>query len=93
VLIEHDQIIEHCHRYPLGKNVCSFEHRHARRVIPDIHLENATVLLGERGAEPGEYREQRTGYDDHPQLPPHSCIPFNGRSKICPALLRLPAAE
>ena len=50
VLIEHDQIVEHSHRHPLANRVHPIEHRHARRVVPDVHFENAAGFLSERRA-------------------------------------------
>jgi len=60
VLVEHDEIVEHSHRRPLGKRVHAIEHRHARRVVPDVHFENAARFLGECRPSARGRNQQRT---------------------------------
>ena len=38
MLVEHDEVVEHPHHWPLGKDGGFLQHRHARRAVDAVHF-------------------------------------------------------
>src|SRR5260370_21076100 len=75
MLVEHDEVVEHSHHRPLGKDGRLLVDRHARRAVGTVHFQNAALLLGACRLG-GEHRnEQRARRRESSQIPLHLRVP------------------
>ena len=75
VLIEHDEIVENTHHWPLGNDRGFLMDRHARRAVDDVLQQDSSLLLRERDPRRGHHNQERESRNRQARCRCHVFLP------------------